>query len=89
MNKVVTPNTASVVAFDYWRQTVLDEIEKKNINKTQLARIANVERKTIYDWLDGTRIPRLDSVAQIFSALGFDEIRLPLKMKEEDNAESD
>lgn len=83
MNRVVTPNTASIVAFDYWRHTVLEEIEKQGISKKRLATIANVERKTIYDWLDGNRIPRLDSIAQIYAALGYDEIRLPIVIREE------
>lgn len=84
MNRVVAPNTASIVAFDYWRHTVLEEIEKQGISKKRLATIANVERKTIYEWLSGTRTPRLDSVAQIYAALGFDEIRLPIVIREED-----
>lgn len=84
MNKVVTPNTASIAAFDAWRQTVLRELDRQHISKSQLARCANVERKTIYAWLDGDYIPRLDSVAQIFAVLGFDEIKLPLTFKEED-----
>lgn len=84
MNRVVTPNIASIVAFDYWRHTVLEEMAKQKITKSRLAKVANVERKTIYDWLDGTRIPRLDSVAQIYAALGFDEIRLPIVIREED-----
>lgn len=84
MNRVVTPNTASIVAFDYWRHTVLEEIKKQGISKRRLATIANVERKSIHAWLDGTRIPRLDSVAQIYAALGFDELRLPIVIREED-----
>lgn len=89
MNRVVTPNLASIVSFDAWRHIVMEQLEKKNINKSQLARVANVERKTIYAWLDGRNIPRLDSVAQIFAALGFDEIRLPLVTREEPDEQPD
>lgn len=81
MNRVVTPNTASVIAFEEWRRIVLEQCEKQSITKQRLAKIANVERKTIYAWLNGSNIPRLDSVAQIFSALGLEEIRLPLTDK--------
>lgn len=89
MNRVVTPNLASIAAFEAWRITVLEQMEKQHISKARLARVANVERKTIYAWLDGDNIPRLDSVAQIFAALGFDEIRLPLVIREEPDEQPD
>ena len=84
MNKVVTPNMASIIATDEFIRIVKDEMEKQNLTKTQIARVAHVERKTVYAWLNGTNTPRLDSVAQILAALGYDEIRLPLTIKEEE-----
>lgn len=84
MNRVVTPNMASILATDEFIRIVKDEIEKQNLTKTQIARVAHVERKTVYAWLNGTNTPRLDSVAQILAALGYDEIRLPLTIKEEE-----
>ena len=84
MNRVVTPNMASILATDEFIRIVKDEMEKQNLTKTQIARVAHVERKTVYAWLNGTNTPRLDSVAQILAALGYDEIRLPLTIKEEE-----
>ena len=84
MNRVVTPNMASILATDEFIRIVKDEIEKQKLTKTQIARVAHVERKTVYAWLNGTNTPRLDSVAQILAALGFKEIRLPLTIREEE-----
>ena len=84
MNRVVTPNMASIIATDEFIRIVKDEMEKQNLTKTQIARVAHVERKTVYAWLNGTNAPRLDSVAQILAALGYDEIRLPLTIREEE-----
>ena len=84
MNRVVTPNMASILATDEFIRIVKDEMEKQNLTKTQIARVAHVERKTVYAWLNGTNTPRLDSVAQILAALGYDEIRLPLTIREEE-----
>lgn len=82
MNRVVTPNMASILACDAWRSIVISELDSRGISKSELARVANVERKTIYKWFQGSNIPRLDSVAQIYAALGFKEIKLPLDFKE-------
>lgn len=84
MNRVVTPNMASILATDEFIRIVKDELEKQNLTKTQIARVAHVERKTVYAWLNGTNTPRLDSVAQILAALGYQEIRLPLTIREEE-----
>lgn len=50
------------------------------VNGSQL-----VERKTMYDWINGVRSPRLENVAQIFAALGYDSITIPLKEVEHDD----
>jgi transcriptional regulator with XRE-family HTH domain len=84
MNRVVTPNMASIIATDEFIRIVKDEMEKQNLTKTQIARVAHVSRKTVYAWLNGTNAPRLDSVAQILAALGYQEIRLPLTIREEE-----
>ena len=84
MNRVVTPNMASIIATDEFIRIVKDEMEKQNLTKTQIARVAHVNRKTVYAWLNGTNTPRLDSVAQILAALGYQEIRLPLTIREEE-----
>jgi transcriptional regulator with XRE-family HTH domain len=84
MNRVVTPNMASIIATDEFIRIVKDEMEKQNLTKEQIARVAHVERKTVYAWLNGTNTPRLDSVAQILAALGYQEIRLPLTIREEE-----
>lgn len=84
MNRVVTPNMASIIATDEFIRIVKDEMEKQNLTKAQIARVAHVERKTVYAWLNGTNTPRLDSVAQILATLGYQEIRLPLTIREEE-----
>ena len=83
MNRVVTPNMASIIATDEFIRIVKDEMEKHHLTKEQIAKVANVDRKTIYAWLNGTNTPRLDSVAQILAALGYQEIRLPLTKEDE------
>ena len=83
MNKIVTPNMASILATDEFIRIVKNEMEKQNLTKEQIAKVTNVDRKTIYRWLDGNTTPKLDSVAQIFAALGFKEIRLPLSINVE------
>ena len=84
MNRVVTPNMASIIATDEFIRIVKDEMEKQNLTKAQIAKVAHVDRKTVYAWLNGTNTPRLDSVAQILAALGYQEIRLPLTIREEE-----
>ena len=84
MNKVPTPNMASILATDEFIRIVKDELVKQNLTKAQIARVAHVQRKTVYAWLNGTNTPRLDSVAQILAALGYQEIRLPLTIREEE-----
>lgn len=83
MNKIVTPNMASILATDEFIRIVKNEMEKQNLTKEQIAKVTNVDRKTIYRWLDGDTTPKLDSVAQILAALGFKEIRLPLSINVE------
>lgn len=82
MNKVVTPNMASIIATQNLISFLEAELENKNIDRAQLARIAQVNRKTIYEWIRGIRSPRLENIAQIYAALGYDEIRISLREKE-------
>lgn len=84
MNRVVTPNMASIIATDEFIRIVKDEMEKQNLTKEQIAKVTHMSRKTVYAWLNGTNAPRLDSVAQILAALGYQEIRLPLTIREEE-----
>lgn len=79
MNKVPTPNMASILATHWLTETLQTEVERQHLTKTALARVANVRRKTIYEWLEGTRSPKLENVAQLFAALGYDSITIPLK----------
>lgn len=83
MNKVITPNMASIIATENLISFLEVEMETKNIDKARLARIAQVNRKTIYEWIRGVRSPRLENIAQIYAALGYDEIRISLRSKEE------
>lgn len=85
MNRIPTPTKASLVACDAWRLTVLKAMREQNRSMAWLARVSGVERKTIYDWLNGKRVPKLDSAARAFSALGFDELRLSLTDYEEES----
>ena len=84
MNKITTPNMASILATDEFIRIVKAEMEKQHLTKDQIGKVAHVDRKTIYKWLNGDNTPRLDSVAQILAALGYDEIRLPLTIREEE-----
>lgn len=84
MNRCVTPNIASVTASINFIRTVSAEMKKQKISKARLARIAQVERKTVYSWLDGRSSPKLDNVAQIYRALGFEEIRISLTEVEDE-----
>jgi DNA-binding phage protein len=85
MNRIPTPTKASLAACDAWRLTVLKAMREQNRSMAWLARASGVERKTIYDWLDGKRVPKLDSAARIFYALGFDELKLSLTDYEEES----
>ncbi len=78
MNRIVTPNLASITASTNFINTVTSEMEKQKISKARLARIAQVERKTLYCWLEYWSSPKLENVAQIYRALGFEEIRISL-----------
>lgn len=85
MNKVPTPNMASIIATRWLTNTLEAEIDRLHISKKALARVAQVERKTIYEWMNGVRSPKLENVAQLFAALGYDSITIPLKeVKHED-----
>lgn len=78
MNRSPTPTKASLVACESWRLTVLKAMREQNRSMAWLARASGVERKTIYDWLGGKRVPKLDFAARALYALGFDELRLSL-----------
>lgn len=64
---------------------MLKAMKEQNRSMAWLARASGVERKTIYDWLGGKRVPKLDSAARAFSALGFTELRLSLTDYEEES----
>ena len=85
MNKVPTPNMASITATRWLTNTIEAEIDRLHISKKALARVAQVERKTIYDWMNGVRSPKLENVAQLFAALGYDSITIPLKEVEHED----
>ena len=85
MNKVPTPNMASIIATRWLTNTLEAEIDRLHISKKALARVAQVERKTIYEWMNGVRSPKLENVAQIFAALGYDSITIPLKEVEHED----
>lgn len=85
MNRVTTPNMASILATHWFTETLQNEVERQHLTKNALARVAHVERKTIYAWMNGVSSPKLENVAQIFAALGYDSITIPLKeVKHED-----
>lgn len=89
MNRSPTPTRASLCACEAWRLTVLKAMREQNRSMAWLARASGVERKTIYDWLGGKRVPKLDSAARALYALGFDELRLSLTdYEEESNGEN-
>ena len=85
MNKVPTPNMAIIIATRWLTNTLEAEIDRLHISKKALARVAQVERKTIYEWMNGVRSPKLENVAQIFAALGYDSITIPLKEVEHED----
>lgn len=85
MNKVPTPNMASILATQWLIETLQAEVERQHLSKKSLARVANVERKTIYEWMDGTRSPKLENVAQLFAALGYKSITIPLAQEVTDD----
>lgn len=85
MNKVPTPNMASILATEWLTETLQAEVERQHLTKKALARVANVERKTIYEWMDGTRSPKLENVAQLFAALGYESITIPLTQEVTDD----
>lgn len=73
------------VATQWLIETLQAEVERQHLTKKNLARVANVERKTIYEWMDGTRSPRLEHVAQLFAALGYESITIPLTQEVTDD----
>lgn len=85
MNRVTTPNMASITATRWLTNTLKKEIARLHISKNVLARVAHVERKTIYAWMNGVSSPKLENVAQIFAALGYDSITIPLKEVEHED----
>ena len=85
MNRVPTPNMASITATRWFTNTLEKEIARLHISKKALARVAHVERKTIYAWMNGVSSPKLENIAQIFAALGYDSITIPLKEVEHED----
>ena len=85
MNKVTTPNMASITATQWLTETLKTEMERQHVTKKALARGAHVERKTIYAWMNGVSSPKLENIAQIFTALGYDSITIPLKEVEHED----
>ena len=68
---------------------MLKAMREQNRSMAWLARASGVERKTIYDWLNEKRVPKLDSAARAFSALGFTELRLSLTDYEEEESDGE
>lgn len=85
MNKVPTPNMASILATYWFTETLQAEVERQHLTKKALARVANVRRKTIYEWMEGIRSPKLENVAQLFAALGYKSITIPLSQEVTDD----
>lgn len=85
MNKTATPNMASIIASDNFISFVKQKMKEQHLTKVDIAKVAHVKRKTIYEWLGGIRSPRLDNVAQIYAALGCDSITISLKEVEHDD----
>ena len=79
MGKVPIHNMASVTASAWLSDTLNAELVNQHLTKQDLARAINVNRKTIYEWIDGLRSPKLEYIAQLFSALGYESITIPLK----------
>lgn len=87
MNRVPTPNMASLLATHWFTETLQAEVERQHLTKKDLSRVAHVERKAIYHWMKGNSSPKLESVAQIFAALGYDSITIPLKEVRKDGSQ--
>lgn len=79
MNKIPIHNMASITASTWLSDTLKAELVNQHITKYDLARVANVDRRTIDRWINGFRSPKLEYIAQIFSALGYESITIPLK----------
>lgn len=52
MNKIV----------DNFVEKVKDYLIEKNINVVELSKQLNIPNKTLYSWLDKTRVPKIDSI---------------------------
>ena len=79
MNKIPPQTKQSVTAvtnFSYW---LADRMEKNNISAVKLGSYLGVERKTIYAWCSGARVPRLDVLAKIFFFFDEEEIKVSIK----------
>ena len=83
MNKTATPDMASIIASDNFISFVKQKMKEQHLTKVDIAKVAHVKRKTIYEWLEGIRSPRLDHVAQIYSALGETEICISMEVEDE------
>lgn len=60
MNKIV----------DNFVEKVKDYLIEKNINVVELSKQLNIPNKTLYSWLDKTRVPKIDSIWLVADLLG-------------------
>lgn len=57
---------------DAARNAVLARMAQRELDKTDLARLAGIDYSTAGDFLNGTRWPRLSTLARIDTALGWE-----------------
>lgn len=88
MNHVITPNMASIVGYEYWRDNVRREMKRQGVSQKRLASLIGMERKSINFYLTGASIPKLDVALQIYAALGYESLWCPLSRKERDKNET-
>lgn len=78
MNKSILPNRQTRAATYFFSQWLCKQMEKNNVTAVALARYVGCERKSIYDYCAGTRYPKLDVLAKIYSYFDKSTIIIPL-----------
>jgi hypothetical protein len=78
MNKIIPQSKGSAIAAGWFSEYLLKKLGQDPHAITKLCKAIGMERKSIYDYTNGVRSPKLEVVARIMAFYGDDEIRIPL-----------
>lgn len=58
---------------------ILEELGRRNLSKTDFAKMTGFKKQTLGRWLSGDCIPKFDDLVTMVVALGYDHIEVKLR----------